>query len=309
MKQSHRARLRLLVIGLVAVALVAPAAAQAGESHARTVDSPLAATCHSWAVDFPAGLQLPTAKNGYVHYEAPTREVPTLKAEGPLVTGGVISVYFHVINRGAGIENGDVPLSQINDQIEVLNDAFNVWGWSFQLVSVDRTTNATWYTMGPGSSAERQAKAALRQGTADDLNLYTANPGGGYLGWATFPWDYSRSPADDGVVVLFSSLPGGTAEPYNEGDTATHEAGHWMGLYHTFQGGCNERRGDFVSDTAAERDPAFGCPTGRDSCRRQAGLDPIHNFMDYTDDACMFEFTPGQDERMDSMFTNYRAGR
>jgi Pregnancy-associated plasma protein-A len=223
-------------------------------------------------------------------------------------TGGVVNVYFHVINKGTGIANGDIPQSQINDQIDVLNAAYAGTGWSFTLVSTDRTTNAAWYDMGYNSTAEHQAKAALRQGTADDLNIYSANLSGGLLGWATFPSSYSSSPLDDGIVILYSSVPGGSADPYNEGDTATHEVGHWMGLYHTFQGGCNEKRGDLVSDTPAEKSPAYGCPVGRDSCRGP-GLDPIRNFMDYTDDACMDQFTAGQDTRMDALFTTYREGK
>ena len=313
MKHSRTASRRWLACAVLAFALAAPAAASAGQSQARATGPAGGATlggiCNTWEATFPSGLQAPTARNGYVHYDAPTKPVATPQADGPLVTGGVINVYFHVINNGSGIENGNVSDSQINAQIAVLNEAFAPWGWSFQLVGTTRTTNAAWYTMGPGSTAEREAKAALRQGTADDLNIYSANPGGGYLGWATFPSDYSQRPSADGVVVLYGTLPGGDAVPYNLGDTGTHEVGHWMGLYHTFQGGCNDRRGDFVSDTAAEKSPAFGCPVGRDSCRNRPGLDPISNFMDYTDDACMDNFTAGQDARMDSMFTTYRFGK
>jgi hypothetical protein len=242
-------------------------------------------------------------------------ELDAMRGLGPsaaaaAVTGGVVNVYFHVINKGTGISNGDVSDQMISSQMAVLNAAWAPWGWSFNLVATDRTTNAAWFTMSPNSTAETQAKAALRRGTADDLNIYTAGIGGGLLGWATFPSSYRNDPLDDGVVVLYSSLPGGTAAPYNLGDTATHEVGHWMGLYHTFQGGCSTS-GDLVSDTPAERSPAYGCPTGRDTCtsKKFPGLDPITNFMDYTDDACMFQFTAGQDTRMDAQFSTYRSGQ
>jgi hypothetical protein len=225
----------------------------------------------------------------------------------PPVTGGVVNVYFHVINQGSGVSNGDVPDMMIADQLSVLNAAYGPTGWSFNLVGTSRTTNATWFNSCDSSTVENQMKGALRQGTADDLNIYSCNPGGGLLGWATFPSSYASSPSSDGVVLLYSSLPGGSAVPYDLGDTATHEVGHWMGLYHTFQGGCSKRN-DLVDDTAAEKSPAFGCPTGRDTCTG-VGVDPITNFMDYTDDACMFQFTGGQDARMDSLFSTYRLGK
>jgi hypothetical protein len=223
------------------------------------------------------------------------------------VTSGTINVYFHVINKGTGISNGDVTAQMITDQMNVLNAAFASTGWSFNLVSTDRTTNATWYNDCYGAS-EGPMKTALRKGGAADLNIYTCNPSGGILGWATFPSSYAGNPKADGTVLLYSSLPGGSAAPYNLGDTATHEVGHWMGLYHTFQGGC-AKSGDYVSDTPAEKSAAYGCPVNRDSCPTSAGVDPIYNFMDYTDDSCMNTFTAGQDARMDNMFSTYRFGK
>ncbi|HLM42235.1 MAG TPA: zinc metalloprotease [Myxococcaceae bacterium] len=215
-----------------------------------------------------------------------------------------IPVYFHVIRSSSGA--GGVTTTQINAQISELNKAFAGAGFSFTLAGVDYTNNDQWYTCST-AGCESKMKAALRKGSADDLNFYTNNMGQGLLGWATFPWSYANSPTMDGVVVLQSSLPGGTAANYNEGDTGTHEVGHWVGLYHTFQGGCTSP-GDSVSDTPFEASGASGCPVGRDTCST-AGVDPIENFMDYSYDSCMYTFSAGQNSRAVSMWNTYRAGK
>lgn len=216
--------------------------------------------------------------------------------------GGNIPVYWHVITNTSG--QGAPTSAQISQQIAVLNAAYAAAGFTFNLVQTTTTANNSWYTC-TGGTCESQMKNALRQGGAGTLNIYSNNMGGGLLGWATFPSNYNSQPKLDGVVVLYSTLPGGNASPYNLGDTGTHEVGHWLGLYHTFQGGCNNP-GDSVSDTPAEKSPAYGCPTGRNSCRTKPGLDPITNFMDYTDDACMNTFSAGQNSRMNAQFTQYR---
>lgn len=232
-----------------------------------------------------------------------------LSALDEAARGGVIQVYWHVITNSSG--QGAPTAQQIQSQIAVLNAAYASSGFSFNLAGTTVTANNTWFTAGPGTTAETQMKTALRVGSAATLNIYSSNPGGGLLGWATFPSDYQARPKSDGVVILYSSVPGGSAAPYNLGDTGTHEVGHWMGLYHTFQGGCKKSgsQGDIVADTPAERSAAYGCPTGRDSCASIAGLDPITNFMDYTDDICMDRFSTGQNDRMNASWTTYRFNR
>jgi hypothetical protein len=219
--------------------------------------------------------------------------------------GGVIEVYFHVINQGSREVDGNISDTKIQDQMNVLTGGFAGGGWTFDLKEVTRTTNRSWFTAKMGSRQEIQMKRSLRRGGAATLNIYSTSPGRGILGWATFPSSYASNPSYDGIVIHFGTVPGGSLAPYNEGDTGTHEVGHWMGLYHTFQGGCRGS-GDFVDDTPAEASAAYGCPVGRDTCS-SPGVDPIDNFMDYTDDYCMFRFTSNQGSRMSEQFGIYRA--
>jgi hypothetical protein len=110
----------------------------------------------------------------------------------------------------------------------------------------------------------------------------------------------------DGVVVNYASLPGGQMPPFNLGMTAVHEIGHWAGLFHTFQGGC-AAPGDEVQDTAFEEFSATGCPLRQlSSCPGETRFNPVENYMDYSDDACMKEFTPIQIQRLKDMVGYYR---
>jgi hypothetical protein len=152
-------------------------------------------------------------------------------------------------------------------------------------------------------------KRALHQGGDNALNFYSTTAGD-FLGWAYLP-DITTKPGQqylDGVVIDWESIPGTSttyAGRYDQGETATHEVGHWLDLEHTFYGGCNAK-GDFVSDTPPERTATSGCPAGKDTCP-EPGLDPIHNYMDYSYDSCYTEFTAGQTQRMRDAWLLYRA--
>jgi hypothetical protein len=152
-------------------------------------------------------------------------------------------------------------------------------------------------------------KQALHRGGGDALNFYSTTAGP-YLGWAYLP-DILTKPGQahlDGIVVDWETLPRTSttyAGSFDQGETATHEAGHWLNLEHTFFGGCNAN-GDFVADTPAQKTPTSGCPVGKDTCRAP-GLDPIHNYMDYSFDSCYTEFTAGQTQRMRDSWLHFRA--
>lgn len=224
-----------------------------------------------------------------------------------LAVGGQIKVAWHVISNGS---TGNIPQSQIDAQIAELNKAYAGFyggvntGYTFVLSSVDRTSNKKWFTMTPGSVNERNAKQALDVDVARRLNIYSCSPGQGLLGWAYFPNSYPENDWRHGIVIHYGSVPGGYLAPYNLGGTADHEVGHYLGLYHTFQGGC-AAPGDYVADTPDEATSTSGCPAGKNTCA-SAGLDPIHNYMDYSTDVCYTEFTAGQDARMDQMVPTYR---
>lgn len=214
-----------------------------------------------------------------------------------------IQVAFHVLyynRRGQVI--GNISDQMIQDQIQVLNAAFAGSGFSFTLASVDRTESRKYYT--GCYNQDSRMKAELAIDPANYLNIYTCQPSSGILGYAYYPSSFPEDDTNHGVVLLDESLPGGSAAPYNLGDTGTHEVGHYLGLAHTFQGGCSGN-GDFVADTPAEASAAYGCPIGRDTCAG-GGLDPIFNFMDYTDDDCMDEFTSGQVTRAHEQMATYR---
>ena len=156
-------------------------------------------------------------------------------------------------------------------------------------------------------------KRKLRRGSYADLNVYTTQQDDNTIGFATLPTRVGADIAFDGVVIDYRTLPKGEFFPYNEGHTLTHETGHWLGLEHTFRGGCavSHSDGDNIADTPAERAPNSGCPPdATDTCPGSEGglqgYDPIHNYMDYTDDSCMDNFTSKQNERMRALFKLYR---
>ncbi|KAI1414394.1 metalloprotease [Hypoxylon sp. FL1857] len=216
-----------------------------------------------------------------------------------------VNLYFHVVASGTNVDDGYLTQQMIDDQLDVMNADYGPHGITFNLVSTDFTINANWAADGD----EIAMKRALRKGTYSDLNVYLLGDlGGGLLGYCYFPDNVSTGSTEfylDGCTVLGASVPGGSAAPYNLGGTVVHEVGHWMNLYHTFQGGCSSP-GDSIDDTPAQASASSGCPVGRDSCPA-AGVDPIHNYMDYSDDACYEEFTPDQEDRMYSSWSTYRS--
>ncbi|MFT2009747.1 M43 family zinc metalloprotease [Pontibacter sp. 13R65] len=139
------------------------------------------------------------------------------------------------------------------------------------------------------------------------LNIWICNITGNTLGYSSFP---GFSPAIDGVVLLYSSIGAPpynrSAGPYNQGRTATHEVGHWLGLRHIWGGNCNNADG--IADTPNQQRDTGGCPNEIIvSCDNGPYGNMWQNYMDYTDDGCMNLFTKGQAELMQSTLATSRA--
>jgi len=212
----------------------------------------------------------------------------------------VFNVSFNVVYTNQTREGGFIPDSDIAAQIKTLNTDFNGTGISWVLVKTSRINSPDWFIHAfPGSDQEQVMKKLYNIGDAATLNIYTLtfNSTTRSLGTAAIPSAYYRAPKSDGVMVRHSTVTGGPREHYNLGRTLTHEVGHWLGLFHTFEGGCDDGVGDNIADTPPQASGSDGCPVGRDSCPGD-GPDLINNFMDYSYDSCMTSFTKGQITRM-----------
>ncbi|KEZ46815.1 hypothetical protein SAPIO_CDS0120 [Scedosporium apiospermum] len=259
------------------------------------------------------GRQCGTAPPSADHYKVAKQ---LAEKEGAMRAAAVISVkpvtvnvYAHVVAGTNSSAMGYLTNATIVDQINVLNTDYHNTGFRFHLQGADWTINPDWaVNVNPDDM-----KRALRKGTYKDLNIYFLTRIDGNLGYSFYPSDATQGSNDwyrDGCVILASTTPGGREPNFNLGRTTTHEVGHWFGLFHTFDGGCEETDGgDFVDDTPAQESATDGCPIGRDSCPNKEGLDPIHNYMDYSYDRCMEEFTFGQIQRMRSYWERFRANK
>jgi hypothetical protein len=228
----------VLTIGLYAAATVTPAAAGT-DSHEVGCETSIFAGLNSLG-SFAAGARGTEAREPALNQIV--AELPaSAKGKGGTSFRATVPVYFHVVHAG-GV--GNIPQRVIDAQMRVLNAAFAGFyggaatGFQFTLAGVTRTDNAKWHFAGPSTSGEREMKRALHRGGWNALNLY-ATTARGCLGWAYFPGLPQSQQYLDGIVVDWESMPGASKEyagEYDLGHTATHEAGHWVHLHHTFNG-------------------------------------------------------------------------
>lgn len=241
-------------------------------------------------------------------------------------TGYLIDVWVHVLHRTNG--TGDIPDAEIRDQIAVLNEDFRAIPGSlgapgndvrifFRLAGVTRTANNSYYN-DAGSYYD-----ALAVDPHNYLNIYTnscPSVGGSCLGYVPFLPTDPGAPVgepEDRVVVLYAAFGRDTGISfYDLGRSATHEVGHYLGLEHTFSGSCGTESepgcyssGDLLCDTEPQETQTFGCPIdeedeGHFTC--SGARNPIENYMNYTDDLCMWRFTVEQNRRMRCAVEFYR---
>lgn len=167
-------------------------------------------------------------------------------------------------------------------------------GVHFDFKGVDYSTNANWAK----GEDEYGMKTSLRNGDYKTLNLFYI-PVFKYNGQCHFPTDDSSKRAIDGCTMR--------TEVADNGQTTTHEIGHWFGLIHTFEsyGGADcDAKNDMIDDTPAMINN-WSCDTNDDSCPSLPGKDPVTNFMSYS--TCRDRFTAGQKARAHSMYQQYRA--
>ena len=304
------------------------------------------ASITSYAVPVDNGIEIPNISEQMCGTAPPSQELrlahdtQARQAREARVAGKekrasqlVVNLYMHFVTTfdQAHLYSANVRASLATSQIIALNTAYRPANIAFANNPATYTIRDDWATDANSTSM----KQALRKGTYKDLNVYFQtnlsiapykySPASTLLGYCTLPTKITYTNghggqteypavdyATDGCNVLAGSMPGSPApiSGYNQGKTAVHEIGHWFGMLHTFQDNtCSPTDGgDYIDDTPQEGTSTSGCPTGKDSCPGDPGLDPISNYMDYSTDACYTQFTSDQQARMTSMFNMYRAG-
>jgi len=234
-----------------------------------------------------------------------------------------IPVVFHVIQDTNG--TGFLSAATIQDQIDVLNEDFQALAGTpgaggvntmirFHLAKLDPsgtpTTGITYDTNNSWFQDNGSYWNSLAWDTNRYLNVYSNYPAGYYGYVPDWPQGGIVGQAVDRVVVWWEAVGKAPTSgwPGNMGRTLTHEVGHYFGLEHPFYGGCASAsscytNGDLICDTNPQSNPNYGCPGSASSCGTS---DAIHNYMDYTDDVCLNQFTPEQANRMRCTLQHWR---